>query len=219
MKFAPFMLFQKPPGRGDDRSILKGEMDTMVEAEALGYDAVHIAEHVFSPYSLASSPPAVLGALAARTRTIRLGISVVVLPLSPPLRTAADWATLDIISDGRVEMGVGRGYNWYEFDSLGLKLRENSERFMEHLQIVRQAWMQDRGTPSWTRLRYRRDGGVAQAAPAAPSAIVLRLQHGGLSGHGRASWHWQLRLLPAGTSPASRQAAHMGGERQGERSV
>jgi len=146
MRFAPFFLFQKPPGRGDDRSILQGELDAIVECEALGYDAAFIAEHVFSPYSLASSPASLLGYLAARTRTLRLGIAVVVVPLSHPLRIAADWATLDVISGGRVELGLGRGYNWFEFDSLGLDLDENTDRFVEGVQVIQGAWTRERMT-------------------------------------------------------------------------
>ena len=147
MRFAPFMLFQKTGNRQDShRSIIQSEIDCLVEAEAMGYDGAYIAEHVFSNYCLSSSPAAIASAVASRTRTINIGVAVIVLPLQHPLRTAADWATLDVISDGRVELGVGRGYNWFEFDSLGIDLGENAERFQESLQVMRQAWTQERVT-------------------------------------------------------------------------
>ena len=55
MKFAPFMLFQQPPGGGDDQTVIRGAVDSLVEAEAMGYDGAFVAEHFFSPYSLATS--------------------------------------------------------------------------------------------------------------------------------------------------------------------
>ena len=143
VKFAPFMLFQQPPGGGDDQTVIRGQVDSLVEAEAMGYDGAFVAEHFFSPYSLATSPAALVGAIAARTRTIKIGTAITVLPLQHPLRTAADWATLDVLSEGRTVLGVGRGYNWYEFDSLGIDLTENTERFIEAHEIIRRAWTEE----------------------------------------------------------------------------
>ena len=146
MKFAPFMLFQQPPGGGDDQTVIRGAVDSLVEAEAMGYDGAFVAEHFFSPYSLATSPAALAGAIAARTSTIKIGTAITVLPLQHPLRTAADWATLDVLSEGRTVLGIGRGYNWYEFDSLGIDLTENTQRFIEAHEIIRLAWTEDRVT-------------------------------------------------------------------------
>jgi alkanesulfonate monooxygenase SsuD/methylene tetrahydromethanopterin reductase-like flavin-dependent oxidoreductase (luciferase family) len=95
---------------------------------------------------LAASPASLASAVAARTKTIKIGTAVLVLPLQHPLRIAADWATVDVLSEGRVVLGVGAGYNWYEFNSLGLELRESNRRFMEQLQVINQAWTQDRFT-------------------------------------------------------------------------
>jgi alkanesulfonate monooxygenase SsuD/methylene tetrahydromethanopterin reductase-like flavin-dependent oxidoreductase (luciferase family) len=139
MKFAPFMLFQQSEPKDDSRT-LRGEVDTMVLAEDMGFDGVYMAEHICSPYSLAASPACLAGAVAARTRSIDIGMAVLVLPLDHPLRIAADWATVDVLSEGRVVLGLGAGYNWYEFDSLGVELIGANRRFAEELTIIREAW-------------------------------------------------------------------------------
>lgn len=145
MKFAPFCLFQKPDGC-TDKEILLGSLEALIEAEAQGYDAAYMAEHYFSPYSLGSSLPSLAAAVAMRTKRIRIGTAVSVIPFHHPLLLASDWATVDVLSEGRLELGVGRAYNWFEFNSLGMDLLENTDRFKEGLEVLRAVWTQNRVT-------------------------------------------------------------------------
>src|SRR5205823_4231786 len=78
--------------------------------------------------------------VAARTTRIRLGTAVTVLPFLPPLRAAEELATLDILSGGRIDWGVGRGYQRHEFDAFEVDITESRSRFEESLEIIFRAW-------------------------------------------------------------------------------
>jgi alkanesulfonate monooxygenase SsuD/methylene tetrahydromethanopterin reductase-like flavin-dependent oxidoreductase (luciferase family) len=108
MEFGLFTEFQCPPGMGETAAFDES-MAQMTAAEAMGFDAVWLAElHFQKDRAVLASPLVVASALAARTRRIKLVTAVQVLPLSHPLRLAEDVATLDHLSKGRVEFGVGR---------------------------------------------------------------------------------------------------------------
>jgi alkanesulfonate monooxygenase SsuD/methylene tetrahydromethanopterin reductase-like flavin-dependent oxidoreductase (luciferase family) len=120
-------------------------LEQAVHAEALGYESVWPVEQHFDPdLSILPSPLLLLAALAERTRHLRLGIAIVLLPLSHPVRIAEEIATLDVISNGRVEFGIGRGSLPEHFKGFGISQSESRERFLEALEIIRQAWTQDR---------------------------------------------------------------------------
>jgi len=110
------------------------------EAEALGVDSVWLAEYHFSQISVLSSPITIASAIAARTRRIRIGLAVVLLPLAHPIHIAEDIATLDHISEGRVEFGVGRGTFPDTHDGFSSPYAESRERFDEYLEVVLKAW-------------------------------------------------------------------------------
>jgi alkanesulfonate monooxygenase SsuD/methylene tetrahydromethanopterin reductase-like flavin-dependent oxidoreductase (luciferase family) len=114
------------------------------EAEALGVDSVWLAEYHFSPISVLSSPITIAAAIAARTRRIRIGLAVVLLPLGHPIRIAEDIATLDHISQGRVEFGVGRGTFPDTHDGFNSPFAESRERFDEYLEVILRAWTAER---------------------------------------------------------------------------
>jgi alkanesulfonate monooxygenase SsuD/methylene tetrahydromethanopterin reductase-like flavin-dependent oxidoreductase (luciferase family) len=114
------------------------------EAEARGVDSVWLAEYHFSPISVLSSPITIASAIAARTRRIRIGLAVVLLPLGQPIRLAEDIATLDHISHGRVEFGVGRGTFPDTHDGFMSPFAESRERFDEYLEIILKAWTMER---------------------------------------------------------------------------
>ncbi|HEX2276103.1 MAG TPA: LLM class flavin-dependent oxidoreductase [Candidatus Tectomicrobia bacterium] len=114
------------------------------EAEALGVDSVWLAEYHFSPISVLSSPITIASAIAARTRRIRIGLAVILLPLGNPIRLAEDIATLDHISQGRVEFGVGRGTFPDTHDGFNSPYAESRERFDEYLEIILKAWTTER---------------------------------------------------------------------------
>jgi alkanesulfonate monooxygenase SsuD/methylene tetrahydromethanopterin reductase-like flavin-dependent oxidoreductase (luciferase family) len=113
-------------------------------AEALGVNSVWLAEYHFAPISVLSSPITVASAIAARTQRIRIGLAVVLLPLAHPIHIAEDIATLDHISQGRVEFGVGRGTFPDTHDGFNSPFAESRERFDEYLDIIVKAWTQER---------------------------------------------------------------------------
>jgi alkanesulfonate monooxygenase SsuD/methylene tetrahydromethanopterin reductase-like flavin-dependent oxidoreductase (luciferase family) len=114
------------------------------EAEACGVDSVWLAEYHFSAISVLSAPITVASALAARTQRIRLGLAVALLPLGQPVRFAEEIATLDHISQGRVEFGVGRGTFPDTHDGYNSPFAESRGRFEEYLEVIRRAWTMER---------------------------------------------------------------------------
>jgi alkanesulfonate monooxygenase SsuD/methylene tetrahydromethanopterin reductase-like flavin-dependent oxidoreductase (luciferase family) len=144
MKFG--LHFQLPCS--PDQSPVQRYRDTIEQAthaESLGFESVWPVEQHFNPnLSIMPAPLLVLAAVAERTRTLRLGIAIVLLPLSHPLRIAEEVGTLDVISNGRVEFGIGRGAVPNHFRAFGVPIAENRDRFVEGLEIIRQAWTSDR---------------------------------------------------------------------------
>jgi alkanesulfonate monooxygenase SsuD/methylene tetrahydromethanopterin reductase-like flavin-dependent oxidoreductase (luciferase family) len=106
------------------------------EAERLGFDHYHVAEHHLSPLDLAPSPSVFLAALAQATRTIRIGTGVYCLPLYHPVRLVQELCMLDNISGGRLDVGVGRGIRGIEHQWFGVPQDEVRPRFEEVLDIV-----------------------------------------------------------------------------------
>jgi natural product biosynthesis luciferase-like monooxygenase protein len=112
-------------------------------ADELGFDVVWLAEHHFSPYGICPSLTALAGALARETRRARIGTAVVIAPFEHPVRIAEEWAEIDILCDGRLEFGLGRGYQPTEFRGLDVSMDNTREKFDESLEIIRRAWTQD----------------------------------------------------------------------------
>jgi alkanesulfonate monooxygenase SsuD/methylene tetrahydromethanopterin reductase-like flavin-dependent oxidoreductase (luciferase family) len=120
-------------------------IEQSVYAEALGFEAVWPVEQHFNPeLSISPAPLLTLAAIAERTQKLRLGIAIVLLSLSHPVRVAEEIATLDVISNGRVEFGVGRGSIPTHFTGYGLQQSESRERMMESLELILHAWKSDR---------------------------------------------------------------------------
>lgn len=113
-------------------------------AETLGFDSVWVAEHAFSEHGIISSPHSLLAAIAVQTRRVKVGVACSIVPWYHPLRLAQDLATLDILSEGRLVIGVGRGYQKQEFDAYGMDIAESRERFVEGMDITLKAWGQER---------------------------------------------------------------------------
>jgi alkanesulfonate monooxygenase SsuD/methylene tetrahydromethanopterin reductase-like flavin-dependent oxidoreductase (luciferase family) len=113
-------------------------------AEQLGYDKVWIAEHLFSTYGVVTSTQVYAAAIAQRTRRVRIGTAVVVIPFNHPLRTAADFALIDVLSHGRLDFGAGRAYQPHEFLGLGVPMDKSREMFQEGLDLVLKAWTNER---------------------------------------------------------------------------
>ena len=126
MKFGAFLLLHSP----DKKSSAEVYANAIAQAEladALGFDAVWLAEHHFSSYGYSPNPLYLAVKIAERTKKVRIGTAVVVLPLHHPLRLAEDIAMVDQLTGGRLEVGFGRGYQDYEFQRLGVPLEEGGE--------------------------------------------------------------------------------------------
>src|SRR5215472_15302189 len=120
-------------------------LDQAVYAEALGFESVWpVEQHFISDLSILSAPLLFLAAVAERTTTLRLGIAIILLPLSHPIRVAEEIATLDVLSNGRVEFGIGRGAIPAHFSGFGIPQGESRDRFLEGIQIILDAWKSQR---------------------------------------------------------------------------
>jgi alkanesulfonate monooxygenase SsuD/methylene tetrahydromethanopterin reductase-like flavin-dependent oxidoreductase (luciferase family) len=115
-------------------------IDYVLLAEKLGYHSVFVVEHHFTGVGQLSASLNFLSYLAGRTQHIRLGTAVVVLPWHNPALLAEQGATLDLLSDGRLDFGVGKGYRKNEFSGFCVSVEEATERFEETLTFLRKAW-------------------------------------------------------------------------------
>ncbi len=140
MEFGIFMEFETRVGESH-RESFRSAFELVDAAEAWGLDTVWLGEMHFTPArSVLSEPIVVASAMAARTTRLRLGVAVRVLPLSHPLRIAEETATLDQISEGRLDFGIGRSGSPRSYDALGVPYGESQARFREALTIVVEAW-------------------------------------------------------------------------------
>jgi alkanesulfonate monooxygenase SsuD/methylene tetrahydromethanopterin reductase-like flavin-dependent oxidoreductase (luciferase family) len=118
-------------------------IDEAIEADRLGLNSAWIGEHHFSTLGVLSCPDLALAWIAARTTRIRLAPAVTVLPLHHPIRVAEQWASLDLMSGGRVDFAAGRGYDRREYEPLGADFDNNQSVFEEGMEIVRRLWDAD----------------------------------------------------------------------------
>jgi alkanesulfonate monooxygenase SsuD/methylene tetrahydromethanopterin reductase-like flavin-dependent oxidoreductase (luciferase family) len=139
MDIGTFLLMQSPSAR-PSTEIYARALEQAQAAEALGFRNVWLAEHHFSTYGYLSRPLQLATFIAARTTRLRVGTAVIVVPLHHPLLIAEEIATLDVLSGGRADIGLGRGYQRYEFERFGLKLDTGGERWDEALDILLKAF-------------------------------------------------------------------------------
>ncbi|MGH8636666.1 MAG: LLM class flavin-dependent oxidoreductase [Burkholderiales bacterium] len=139
-------------------------IEYIVAADRLGYESVFMVEHHFTGYGQLSASLNLLSYLAARTQRIRLGTAVVVLPWHNPALLAEQVATLDVLSGGRVELGVGRGYRKVEFDAFCVPMGEAWDRFNECLEFMLKAWT-TQGRFSFDGKFWRYRGVMVEPAP------------------------------------------------------
>jgi alkanesulfonate monooxygenase SsuD/methylene tetrahydromethanopterin reductase-like flavin-dependent oxidoreductase (luciferase family) len=112
-------------------------------ADQAGFDMVTLNEHHFAPDGYLPSPFVVAGAIAARTKRVKIALSLVLLPLKHPVQVAEDAAVLDIISGGRLELTVGAGYRQEEFAGYGISISERPSRMEEATEIIRRCWEEE----------------------------------------------------------------------------
>ncbi len=145
MRFSTFFFFQAPPGH-DHADIIRRELEQVEWSEELGYDEVWFTEHHFIDYGLSVDPATLAAAAASRTRRVRIGLAAAILPFHHPLRLAEQMALVDILSGGRLDVGVGRGNRPAEFAGYRVPQTESRERFDEVVEILQLAWTRDRFT-------------------------------------------------------------------------
>ncbi len=142
MRYGIFYLPSLTPA---DRANAADRLHSIVEqaayGEELGFESVWLAEHHFHSFGGILASPTVIGAaIAQRTSKIRIGTAVTLLPYHNPLRIAEDYATLDCLSSGRLEFGIGHGFVKWESLTFGVPLDELRDRFRESLEIILKAW-------------------------------------------------------------------------------
>ncbi len=140
MEFGMFHEFPSLPGRSETEAFDEA-MEQVDAAERLGLDVMWLAELHFEPRrSVLSAPLSIASAIAARTKRIKIGIAVQVLPLCHPLRLAEEAATVDQLSHGRLIFGVGRSGVAQTYAAYGVPYAESQARFREILDVIQKAW-------------------------------------------------------------------------------
>ena len=140
MDFGVFLDFIRRRGYSQEETF-RESFDLIDLGEEMGLDSVWLGEMHFNPNrSVLSAPIVVASSIATRTKRMRVGMAVQVLPLISPLRIAEEAATVDQISEGRFEFGVGRSGNARAYDIMGVPYEESRERFQEALDIILEAW-------------------------------------------------------------------------------
>ena len=142
MKYAIFYSFEAPQEFGvTPEQVYAEALDQIARADELGLYQVWLTEHHFMDDAYCPSPMIAAAAIAGRTKQIRIGQGIVILPFyGHPLKLAEDTAVLDVISGGRFELGIGRGYRPHEFAGFGLNQKHRRAMTDEGMEIMRRAW-------------------------------------------------------------------------------
>jgi luciferase family oxidoreductase group 1 len=135
ISFGTFLLMQSPSA-SSSQEMYGRAIELAQAAESLGFRNMWLAEHHFSTYGYLSRPMQLATYIAAKTERLRVGTAVIVVPLHHPLVVAEEIATLDLLAGGRVDIGLGRGYQAYEFARLGLELDTARARWEESVDII-----------------------------------------------------------------------------------
>ena len=154
MKFGVLQFFSWPERRVDLATVYARALDRIAIMDRSGYDAVWLAEHHFSSFSVCPSVHMMGMLAAAHTTRLRIGTGVSLAPFYHPLRLAEEVALLDVLSGGRVNWGAGRGFSRVEFENFGVPPDESTSRFHETVEIVLQAWTQEKLTFSGTHFQF-----------------------------------------------------------------
>jgi alkanesulfonate monooxygenase SsuD/methylene tetrahydromethanopterin reductase-like flavin-dependent oxidoreductase (luciferase family) len=136
MNFGIFNIMQQRDPRKEAKQVFDEAIEQTVVAEQLGFKRSWYAEHHFSNYSLCPSPLMMVAHMAGKTTQIRLGTAVIVAPLYTPARLLAEIGMVDNLSNGRLEVGIGMGYQRYEFERFGVELDHAREMTNEILELV-----------------------------------------------------------------------------------
>src|SRR5246127_4513663 len=164
MKFGLFGGARARGGPAGDSAAYHDFINYVVEAEKLGFSSVFLVEHHFTGFGQVSASMSLLAYLAGRTERIRPGTAVAGLPWHTPILVAEQAATLDLLSNGRLDFGVGKGYRTYEFAGFCVEQDEATERFDEAMEVIRKAWTSP-GRFSHHGKRWRFDNVVVEPSP------------------------------------------------------
>ena len=144
MKLAVLQFFSWPERRVALASVYARALERIEIMDKSGYDAVWLAEHHFSSFSVCPSVHMMGLLAAARTTRLRIGTGVSLAPFYHPLRLAEEVALLDVLSGGRVNWGAGRGFARVEFENFGVPPEESTSRFRETVEVVLRAWTEEK---------------------------------------------------------------------------
>jgi len=139
MEFGLFFLMQRDEA-WSEQAVYDSGLEQMLAAEALGYTSVWIAEHHFNDYGLCPSPPVLASFVAARTTTLRLGMGVSLLPLHHPVDLAEELAVLDVVSGGRLDVGIGRGGTLQDYRTFQSDRGDSRARVEEGIALMQRSW-------------------------------------------------------------------------------
>jgi alkanesulfonate monooxygenase SsuD/methylene tetrahydromethanopterin reductase-like flavin-dependent oxidoreductase (luciferase family) len=139
MDFGLFFLMQRDEA-WSEQAVYDSALEQMLAAEPLGYRSVWIAEHHFNDYGLCPAPPVLAAYLAARTRALRLGMGVSLLPLHHPVDLAENLAVLDVLSGGRLDVGIGRGGTLQDYQTFQSERADARARVEEGIALMQASW-------------------------------------------------------------------------------
>ena len=139
MDFGLFFLMQRDAG-WSEQAVYDSALEQMLLAESLGYHSVWIAEHHFNDYGLCPAPPVMAAFLAARTSRLRIGMGVSLLPLHHPVDLAEQLAVLDVVSGGRLDVGIGRGGTLQDYQTFQSDRDDARARVEEGIALMQQCW-------------------------------------------------------------------------------
>lgn len=137
MEFGIFILMQQRGYNQTSAQVLQAAVEQTVLADQAGWDTAWYAEHHFSNYGLCASPLMMVAHMAGLTKRIRLGSGVCILPMYSPARLLSEIGFADTLSNGRLELGIGSGYQNFEFERFGVSLAEAPAIFHEFLDVLK----------------------------------------------------------------------------------
>ena len=145
MRFSLFVHMERWDDQVSHRQLFENLTELTLMAEAGGFSTVWIGEHHSMEYTISPSPMPLLAYLAGQTSTIRLGAGTIIAPFWHPIRVAGECALLDVISNGRMEVGLARGAYQFEFDRMlgGLAASDGGKYLRELVPAVRELWQGD----------------------------------------------------------------------------
>src|ERR1700730_3601576 len=139
MDFGLFFLMQRDE-QWSEQAVFASGLEQMLAAEALGYHSVWIAEHHFNDYGLCPTPPVLAAFVAARTSRLRLRMGVSLLPLHHPVDLAESLAVLDVVSGGRLDVGIGRGGTLQDYQTFQSERDHGGARVVGGGALMRPSW-------------------------------------------------------------------------------